>query len=240
MRRRDGQTHDQRVEAAVAGGGLAAGAGDREAADRGVLEGLREVAERQPVLGQQRPRPPGRGARARAPRSSSPGRPRAAGRAGTGPARPRPRTVAPGREPADDRRAATEGDQCDVALARTSRRPPAPRRGSAGRTTASGESEPSPCPQPQQVGRRLAAGAQHAGVVVGEHVVGADQSRRARPRSASSSGSLSRTSASGDGGVSARADEGVDEAAGGLRRAARPAGVAPAGPVHLVGSYVTV
>ena len=54
LRGRDPEADHQRVEPAVARGRLARGAGDREAADRGVLEGLREVTERQAVLGQQR------------------------------------------------------------------------------------------------------------------------------------------------------------------------------------------
>ena len=52
-RRRHPQPDDHLVEAAVAGGVLAAGAGRGEPADRRVLERLGEVAEREPVLAQQ-------------------------------------------------------------------------------------------------------------------------------------------------------------------------------------------
>ena len=51
-RRGDAQPDDHVVEAAEAGGGLAAGTGGGEAADRGELEGLREVAQREAVLGE--------------------------------------------------------------------------------------------------------------------------------------------------------------------------------------------
>ncbi len=53
-RRGDLEARHQGVEATVARRRLAAGAGRREAADGGVLERLREVAERQAVLGQER------------------------------------------------------------------------------------------------------------------------------------------------------------------------------------------
>ena len=76
---------DQGVEAPVAARGLAGRAGRGEAADRRVLEGLREVAEGQALRAPAPPPPRARAGRRRGSRSASGGRPRPrAGRRGRG------------------------------------------------------------------------------------------------------------------------------------------------------------
>jgi hypothetical protein len=197
----------------------------------GVLERLREVPDRQAVLGQhglgRRTPDPGledRGHRVRV-HVEQPVEPAQVQRDHAGVA------VATGREPADDRGPATEGDECDVSLH-------APVDDRLHLVVAAGTDDgvrrlgAVALPQQQQVGRRLAPGAQHASVVVGQHVVRADQrlelghergvQRVAEPHVGEVDGRGVR-----------RADEGVDERPRGLRKRPGLLGVAPARPVHL-------
>ena len=175
----DGQADDQRVEAAVAGAGLAAGAGGGEAADGGELEGLREVAEREPVLGEQRL---GLGA-AQAGLEGGGHRDRVDGEQPLHPdqveADQAGVPLAAGGQAAGDRGAAAEGDDREVVLDGVRQdggdvvvvAGPDHGVGGVGQVAGAG---------PEQVGRGLAAGAQPPGLVVGEHVLGAEQRRAGR------------------------------------------------------------
>ena len=91
-------------------------------------------------------------------------------------------------------------------------------------------------PGAEQVGGRLAAGAQPAGVVVGEHVLGAEevaqalQQRRLDRRD--------RQRGFGHGGPLDQAEGHLDQAAGGLGQGGGGGGVTPALGVHLDGGLL--
>ena len=170
----DGEPDDQRVEAAVAGAGLAARAGRGEAADRGVLPRLRVVAERQALGGEQRlglgtaqARLEGRGHRGVVDRDQ-PLHPHQVEAEHAG------EPLASGDQPTRDRRTAAERDHREVVL---------DREGEHGRDLVVGAGTYDGVgrvgqvagPHPEQVGRGLAAGAQPAGLVVGAHVLGAEE-----------------------------------------------------------------
>ncbi len=170
---RSGEPDDHRVEAAVAGARLAAGAGGREAADRGVLEGLRVVAERQAVLAEQR-----LGLRA-----TQAGLERGRHRHLVDREQPlhpdqveadQPgEAVATGSQAAGDAGASAERDDRDAVLGgpRQDRRDVAVPVRADDRVGCVGEVAGT---RLEQVGRGLAAGAEDAGRVVDQDVVGAD------------------------------------------------------------------
>ena len=170
----DGEADDERVEAAVAGARLAAGPGGGEAADGGELEGLREVAEGQAVLGEQRL---GLGA-AQAGLEGGGHRRRVDGEQPLHPdqveAEQAGVPLAPRGQAAGHRRAAAERDDGEVVLDGVRQdggdvvvaAGPDHRVGGVGQVAGAGA---------EQVGGGLAAGAQPPGLVVGEHVLGAEQ-----------------------------------------------------------------
>ena len=119
---------DQRVEAPVAARGLAGRAGRGEAADRRVLEGLREVAEGQALARRAPPPPPARAGRRRGARSASGGRPSTSRSAAEVEADQALVGAAQRLDPADDAGAAAEGDDGD-ALAGADVEDPAQRLG---------------------------------------------------------------------------------------------------------------
>ena len=221
-RRGHGEADDQRVEAAVAGAGLAAGPGRGEAADRGVLEGLRVVARASARARRAAPRPPARAGRARGSRSSTRGRRRRSrfirtrSRLTT-PAKP----VAAGDQAAGHRGAAAERHDREVVLDREGEH-----RGDLvvrrrGRTTASGASARSPARARSRSGvdlprvrsRRVASSVQH--------VLGTDERRAAPSSSASRRASEGGQRRRVDGGACRRAAEGQLDQAAGRRRAGR-------------------
>ena len=227
------EADDQRVEAAVAGARLPAGAGGGEAADGGELERLWVVAQRQPLLGEQRLGLGTAQARLEGARSSTPCR-----RPSSRFIRIRSRLSRPAYP---SRRAArppvtevpppkgTTARWCSTAKARTAATSSWP----SGRTTASGASERSPGAGLEQVGRRLAAGAQAAGRVIGQHVLGTQQvaqrgeQRRVQPRG--------RQLDLLGGGALLHAEGQLDQASCALRQWGRGGRVAPALGVHLDG-----
>ena len=167
------QGDDQGVEPAEAGARLPAGPGGREAADRGVLEGLRVVPERQSLGGEQRlglgpaqARLEGGGHRdvvdgqqSLHPHQVETEHPREA--------------LASGDQAPGDRRTAPEGHDGQVVLHRDGED-----RGHL--VVAAGADDGVRCvleiagPGPEQVGGGLAAGAQPSGLVVGADLIGPD------------------------------------------------------------------
>ncbi len=178
-RGRHRQRGDEVVEATVAGRRLAGGASGREAADRRVLERLREVPEGQPLraqrilgLGSAQARPEGRGQRdadrpprraAGAGRARSPARGRR--RSGSTP----PTTLVP---PPNGTTATPSRAQTSSSAATCSALP--------GITTASGAARERAAAQPDQVGIAASRRAAHALLVRREHAGGRRRSRRSR------------------------------------------------------------
>ena len=230
-----GERDDHRVEAAVAGAGLPARPGGREAADRRVLEGLGVVAEGQPVPGQQRlglgtaqARLEGRGHRDLVD-GEEPLHPHQVEADQAGEA------VAAGGEATRHARAAAEGDDRDPVLG-------GPREqghdlvvpvGSHDRVGGVGEVTGA---RPQQVGRRLAARAQGARGVVDEDVVGPHD--RAQPVEQRVVERDRRGRRAGDGRAVLEAEGEVDQAERGVGQDRRGVGGAPALRVHLDGGQV--
>ena len=228
---RDPEADHERVEPAVARGGLARGTRHREAADRGVLEGLREVAQGQAVLGKQR-----LGLRATQTRLEGGGH-----RVGVDREQPveadqvegdhAGEVAAPSDQAADDRGAAAEGDQRDavghapldqcghlVVRARAY-------DGVGGVRAVAGT-------KPEQVGGGLAAGAVQPSLVVGEHVLRADDLLEPRQQLLGqrlAEPDLGRI----DGGCLRGADEGIDQGERALRQRPGLGRVTPSRPVHL-------
>ena len=217
------QPDDERVEAAVAGARLAARPGRREAADAGELEGLREVARASARARRAAPPPPGRAGRARGRRSSTPRRRRGCPSCGTRsrdrtPAKPERRATRPPVTdvPPPNGTTATwwrdrELEQRDhvVVGARADHRV-----GGVGQVAGAGA---------EQVGGRLAAGAQPTGLVVGQDVLVAEQraQRRPAPPRAATTRAARRSTTAGDSWIpkasstSPRVDSGSGAAAAG-------------------------
>ena len=140
--------------------------------------------------------------------------------------------LAPRGQAADDRRTAAERDQRDPLLA-------APGHQRRDLVVVGGAHDDVrgvgavACAHPQQVGRGLPAGVPHAGLVVGEHVVVAEQVAQGAEQAVVDGRVREPDVLEGSHRVLLRRTEReLDQAAGGLREGSGLGGIAPACPVH--------